>query len=116
MGDFGEAINYDLLRMGMSTALIPHRLSWYDLKCLLKHSPQNSAYVNAKFGEKVRWNEQEHMLATIIDQLNMLICKGTKAKTPKRIERPGQESAQSHSYGKDAVKASEFMEWFNQKG
>jgi hypothetical protein len=112
---FGEAINYDLLQLGVSTRLIPSVVSWYDLKCLLFHSPPSSAYCRAKFKELVAWSDTEHLLAVIVDQLNILICKGTKTRSPKKIKRPGVENqTQGRSrYGRGAILAKDFNAWFD---
>ena len=43
------------------------RLTWRRLTVLLNHLPRESAYVQAVVGDTARWGDTEHLLAGLID-------------------------------------------------
>ncbi|MDR1447678.1 MAG: hypothetical protein LBI63_01760 [Candidatus Ancillula sp.] len=54
------------------------------------------------------------MMAIVIDQLNALLCKGTKKRPPKPIKRPKalRDKNNGRHYGKTPIMASNFKDWF----
>lgn len=62
---------------------------------LLTHLPRESAYVQAVVGDEVRWGATEHLLASLIDAIQVgnymtgrAHFKGNPSP-PKQIRRPG---------------------------
>lgn len=64
---------------------------------LIEHLPRESATKQALLGERGRWGEVEHLLATIIDRQTTQLTsfakahskKGARVPAPKPIQRPG---------------------------
>ena len=72
------------------------RFTWGDLKAILAHLPQSSAYWRAREPEKSRWGVGEYLLASIADSLRWLVWAKTKdakrrRNLPKPIPRPGAD-------------------------
>lgn len=72
---------------------------------LLNHLPRDSAYVQAVGGSLVRWGEIEHLLATVIDVVQVgnfytaVVASNRQIKDPpkppKPFLRPGDKPARS---------------------
>lgn len=84
-------LRVDLLRMG--TSLEKCSYGWNNLHALFIASPPNTALHHA-FNE--HWSLADHLLATCLDRLNVLLWTKTKdahkkppRNMPKRIPRPG---------------------------
>lgn len=72
------------------------RLSWRRLAVLLKHLPRESSFAQVQFGERVRWSDQEHLLALIADAIRVgnWQRQGDKRKPrPDSLPRPGATTA-----------------------
>lgn len=75
------------------------RLTWRRLAVLLRHLPRESAYVQAVGGDTVRWGDSEHLLAGILDVVQIgnfytqVLASDRRLKgdpkPPKPLERPG---------------------------
>lgn len=65
------------------------------MRLLLHHLPRESSYVQAVVGTEARWGDTEHLLATLIDSVqvtNYLTGQAhfkSKPTPPKPITRPG---------------------------
>lgn len=73
------------------------RLSWRRLDLLLRHLPRDSHFVRAISGEIARWGESEHLLASILDALQLGNWQRFKrwfksAPEYEPISRPGVEA------------------------
>lgn len=55
---------------------------------LLDRLPRTSWYVQAVLGERARWGDSEHLLASLVDQLAWLNHNYAQAHTKKRLPRP----------------------------
>jgi hypothetical protein len=91
LGEFGEAIRYDLLTVGLRLDdLGTSDLSWTDLKAVIVHSPPGSAFQRARHGEYATWTAETHLLAVIADALRIGNWQrtGSKRGRPKPIPRP----------------------------
>lgn len=72
--------------------LFTGRLSWRRLDVLIRYLPADSALARALYGAAVEWSATEHLLASIVDALNVLIWQNTaKGARPRPIARPGQQ-------------------------
>lgn len=84
------------MQTGRSLELIgTASLSWWDLKCFLKHPARDSAFVRLRSPEHIEWTLTNHLLATAVDALhggNWQRGGGKAANKPKPIPRPGVES------------------------
>lgn len=86
------------------------RLTWSDLKAIVRHAPTTSALVRAQEPERSRWGVTEYLLAIIADSLRWLVWAKTKdakrrRNQPKPIPRPGAETQHKGTF-KGAVSRS----------
>ena len=71
------------------------RLSWRRLWSLIEQLPRESRFARVTIGEKARWGDTEHLLATVIDVLQISNWLYTSAHSknrvpqPQRLPRPG---------------------------
>lgn len=78
------------------------RLSWRRLGVLVRHLPHDSAIARAVHGEQADWGPVEHLLAGVIDRLEVAnwqranhgAKKAAQSKPPKPMPRPGQAQKQ----------------------
>ncbi|MBJ8342775.1 hypothetical protein JGU71_28185 [Antrihabitans sp. YC3-6] len=82
----------DLLERGYTLDRIGTAdLSWWDVKCIIKHLPKTSALRQLRFPDD-GWNLQAHLLAIVIDLLagaNWQRGGDKHASRPKPMPRPG---------------------------
>lgn len=67
-------------------------LSWVDLRAFARHAPHTSAIARSVHGEAAAWGPTEHLLATVIDVLQVGNWQRAGKKgspRPKPITRPG---------------------------
>ena len=109
---YEDALRVDLLRLGTSLEICTIR--WNDLYALFTASPPYTALHHA-FNE--RWTLTDHLLATQLDRLNILVWTKTKdahkkppRNMPKRIPRPGvEEKKTSPEVAGSVMDVTEFM-------
>jgi hypothetical protein len=93
--EVAEAVNADLLEIGRNLDMLGTAgLSWWDLKCLIRHTRHDSALSRLK-NEDWRWDLPAQLLAAQVDETARLRWKafnGRKSDYPKPIPRPGVES------------------------
>ena len=93
LGEHGEAIEYDLIRLGLRLSWLgTRRLTWRDLYVIVRQSPQDSAIHRATAGADHIWDLHGHLLAGIFDVLsvaNWQRAGDENAKRPERLPRPG---------------------------
>ena len=81
------------------------RLTWRRLGVLLTHLPRESSYVQAVGGERARWGDVEHLLAGVIDVVQIgnfytqVLASNRQfkdaPKPPKPFMRPGDKPART---------------------
>lgn len=95
----------------------PDRIHWRVLLDLIDGLPANSA-IGRAMDPANAWSITDHMLATMIDQLNILLWvqPGVKGPRPKPVPRPGVDNDDTDntmvgaSEGFDTV--DEFEAWY----
>ena len=70
-------------------------LSWRRLRVLLAHLPPDSATAQAIHGPAAAWSPTEHLLASVVDRLGLLLWAngGGKGAKPDPVPRPGSAEA-----------------------
>lgn len=88
-----EALQADLLARGLTLAdLGTWKLSWWDLKCVIRWLPADAAYRRFLHPDDWQWTLPEHLLAGIYDTLqgaNWQRAGNKHAKRPEPLPRPG---------------------------
>ena len=85
----GDLLIVDILDVGTA------RLSWRRLWSLLSLLPPDSLYAQATVGEQATWSINDHLVATVVDALqvsNWLFASAhskQKVPMPQRVPRPG---------------------------
>lgn len=91
------------------------RLTWRRLAVLLRYLPREAAYVQAVGGPATQWSATEHLLAGVIDVVQVGNYLTTRAHfkgnpdPPKPVRRPGDRPERSNrlgnrSYTKDQMR------------
>lgn len=96
-------IEADLLRwyqLDLQRDLGTDRLTWRRLRVLLGQLHRESGWVQRAGGDEVRWGVQEHLLASVVDELRILDWHYVGAHSGKRkppelhlLPRPGIKAA-----------------------
>jgi hypothetical protein len=95
-------IEADLLRwyrLDLQRDLGTPRLTWRRLRVLLGQLPRESGLVQRTGGDVVRWGSQEHLLASVVDELRILdwhyVSSHSRGRVPAPplIPRPGVKAA-----------------------
>lgn len=94
---------------------MPDRLSWADLRDVVKYQPSTSALYRAMHPDAAPWGLSEHLLAVVADaviQGNWMQSRdGQKNRNrPKPIQRPGIEPA-NKKFGGKAESIHAIREW-----
>lgn len=88
-----EAIQADLLARGLTLAdLGTWKLSYWDLRCVIRWLPADAAYRRFLHPDEWQWTLPEHILAGIYDTLqgaNWQRAGNKHAKRPDPLPRPG---------------------------
>lgn len=108
-----EAIRYDLLKLGLRLEHVgSKRFTWLDFKTVVANCDPTGALARAIVGDAAGWTLTDHLLASVVDvgQVANWQRGGGKGQRPKPIKRPDSKGDQK--YGKDAIKISEFDEWW----
>lgn len=115
MNEHAEALEVDLLAMGVDILdLGTERLSWRRLRALIARLPRDSWTVQAIAGDRARWGDQEHLLATIVDALQqgnwMFAAANSKHSPdpPSPIRRPGDPDPTVRLGGTRTLTPAEF--------
>lgn len=67
-------------------------MSWWDLKCIIRHLPRDSALFRVQHPDDWQWDLDAHLLAGLFDLLqgaNWQRAGNPRAKRPEPLERPG---------------------------
>lgn len=96
-------------------------LSWADMFALFTASPPNTS-IHWHFNEK--WDLKDHLLATVLDRVNVLVWSKTKdahkkppRNFPKRIPRPGvDERPKAPHVAGTVIDIAEFMKRQQESG
>ena len=83
----------DLISHGMRLRWLgdgTDRVTWRDIFVVLRHSGTDSALVRFEHPEESAWSVTDHLLANVIDLLNLRLWQesGGKARRPDPIPRP----------------------------
>lgn len=115
LSEHGEAIEFDLLSMGLRLSDLGSRLlTWRDLRVIVGNLSRGSALSRAINGDGDHWGIAEHLLASIADTLSLLgwaagLFRGPK---PRPYQRPGVDDGSS-SFGSGAIPISDFDAWWD---
>jgi hypothetical protein len=117
--DHAEAIEYDLLAMGLRLDdLGTERLTWRDLYVVVHRSGPASALIRELQPELAAWASGAvlaDLLAHAVDLLaggNWQRAGKKTAPKPKPIPRPGRKT-ESTKYGSDPIPVKDFDDWWN---
>lgn len=97
MSEHREAVTYDLAVLGIDLRdLGTDVLPWWRLAAILQNLPLSSATARAVHGEKTEWSAAEHLLASILDVLQVANWQrgGGKGSRPQPTKRPGVADGQ----------------------
>lgn len=107
-----EAVEYDLITHGVRLRdLGTDRLSWRDLKIIVKQQPGNSALARAINGDDYLWDIHAQLAALIVDHLavgNWQRSGDKRAKRPKPVERPGHRPER---FGREPIPMDAMADW-----
>lgn len=113
-----DALRLDLLGKGF--CLEVRTPGWNDLYAFFAAAPPYSA-LHHDINEK--WNLTDHLLATLLDRVNVLLWTKTKdahkkppRNMPKRIPRPGVDDRKKLNDQVTVMDISEFMRRQNESG
>lgn len=116
--EHAEALEYDLLTLGLDSRTIGDHLDWWRLKAVVKNLPQSSALSRAVNGTDAMWGLSEHLLATVADALHMGNWQrgGGKGKRPKPIMRPGNGGKKVTKFGGGTTMTmAQAREWLDRR-
>lgn len=113
--EYWEALEADLLRSGFTLADIPHKVTWRAVKARFEYTSQGDALHLALHGEAVKWSDQEHLTAILVDLIALLVWFKTEdgrknRNRPKKVPRPGVEHVEGVSLGSGGVPVEEFAD------
>lgn len=119
LDEHAEAVEYDLLVHGYRLADLLVTFSWRDLLVMVRRWMNMPGTAT---GEAVRghviWSDQEHLLATLIDAIQIGNWQRVGKKSvprPKPITRPGSKR-KGRTFGSAPVPISQFWGWWNNAG
>jgi hypothetical protein len=114
--EHAEAIESDLLLAGWRLSDVTVTFSWHDLLVMVRRwmATPGSATAAAVAGHVV-WSDQEHLLAALIDAVQIGNWQRVGKKSvprPKPVPRPGAKS-RGRKFGSDPIPISKFHAWWN---
>lgn len=111
-----EAIEADLLNVGVTINELGERVSWRAVIGFVRHSGPSSALYRVSNGADSAWTLEAQLLALVADILNVANYQrgGGKGAKPKPIERPGVKNEQVQRFGGTAVSAKSFDAWWDE--
>ena len=73
---------------------MPATIGWDGLALFVRHLPQDSA-LSRELEPRTSWSTEAHLLATISDQMGLLMygLGGAKGAKPRPMDRPGSSMA-----------------------
>ena len=116
---YGDAIEYDLLQVGLRLDDIgTGRCTWRDVLVNVRCASRDSAYARARLGADADWSLQNDLLAGLYDLMQVHrwadAPKGKRGPRPKPIDRPSVrgESGEARTIGRGtSMPVDEFDEW-----
>ncbi len=119
LDEHGEAIEYDLIALGLRLDdLGTDRLTWRDLWVIVHRSPRTSALSRSIAGEDIEWGLTEHLLAILIDATEVgnwqraSVGRKSPPQRPKPIKRPGSQP-QGRAFGSAPIPIKDFDAWWD---
>lgn len=95
-----EAVEYDLISLGLRLRDLGDTFTWHDLKIVVGGLPQDSAVSRSILGPDYIWDNLSQLLATAVDELRVANWMQTEdatkkfpANRPEPIPRPGLKKA-----------------------
>lgn len=112
-----EAIDFDLLNVGLSVDDVPGGLPWDRFRTFVRWLPQGSALYRSVRGDESHWGLQEQLLAAAVDAVRNLtwVMGGGKGKRPEPIRRPGVGPQKVAHFGKTVMSIEEARAWLDQR-
>lgn len=91
---------------------MPATIGWDGLALFLRHLPQGSALLR-ELDPQTSWSAETHVLATISDQISLLMygLGGAKGARPRPIDRPGSPARFEGAEEVDVNERITSMEW-----
>lgn len=90
------------------------QLTWRDLRIFVMGAARESAYVRSVAGEAAAWGPVEHLLASLVDVMqlaNWQRAGDRNARRPEALQRPGVK-APGQQLGSDPIPVSQFDDWW----
>ena len=115
ISEHGEAVEADLLRLGLDIRDLGGALSYRRLRVILENSPRDSAYLRSAGGDYATWSTTDHLLALIKDELaiaNWQRCD-PKARVPypKPQSRPGVDGPERSAKPQNVRSITQARAW-----
>ena len=91
---------------------VPATIGWDGLALFVRHLPHDSALAR-ELDPQMLWSMEAHMLATISDQISLLMygLGGAKGAKPRPIDRPGSSTTYEGAEAVDVNERIACMEW-----
>ena len=112
LDEYGEAIEYDLICLGLRLDWLgSEALTWRDLLVIVKKSPLSSAFSVELRGHT--WTVAEYLAALQVDMLRGLSWQtgGGKGQKPKPIPRPEKKDSVGRGRGVTIEEANRRLGW-----
>lgn len=113
--EYSEAVEYDLITLGLRLDdLGTERLSWRDLKVIVKRMPPDRSALSAdRYPDDFGWTLANHLIAEAVDSLRLQLWAETKdgqknRNRPKPIPRPGRRP---EKFGKKPLELDKMRDW-----
>jgi hypothetical protein len=113
--DHGEAVEYELLRVGKRLDDIgTEALSWHELWIVAINAPPKSPLHISIAGDAAFWSIETYIFASILDALNNANWQrgGGKGMRPTPVKRP-QDKQKEQRFGSEPILITEFDEWWD---
>jgi hypothetical protein len=109
LSEHGEAIEYELIAVGARLRWLgSNRLTWNDVRAVVKHSPPGGALHRAIDPDGSGWTVDSYLLAALFDATNAANWQraGDKSKArPEPLPRPG-ERPRKRAKGRNLTQAA----------
>lgn len=111
------AIDYDCLTLGLDiNDLGTDRFPWSRLRAIVVYASETSALARSVHGSRASWSTTNHLLASVLDALNVANWQrtGRKGNRPKPTPRPGDEpSKNERRFGTASMPLDQAKEFFD---
>lgn len=110
--DHGEAVEFDLIALGLRLRDIGVTFSWRDLKVIVSRGDATSAVARATDPQNAAWSDLTALLLREVVYEMQLARRqqAGKGPMPKRIPLPGEDGDSSH-FGSEPLELEDMAEW-----